>query len=118
MNKDVQKLMRAFFDAEAHPLGKSCWKPAMDVYQGEGRWLLKFDLAGVRPEDIRLVVDGYSLTIQGIRHDLAILTNQQPQSMEISYNSFERKIELPFPVEHARLTHDFRDGMFLVLIEP
>jgi HSP20 family molecular chaperone IbpA len=34
--------------------------------------------------------------------------------MEIAYNRFERTIDLPCDLEHARITVGYRDGMLLL----
>ena len=90
----------------------------MDVYRAETAWLVKFDLAGVRKEDIQVKLDGHRLTVCGIRRDLTILEGQQAYSMEIAYNRFERVVELPVNVETARFASEYRDGMFLISIVP
>jgi HSP20 family molecular chaperone IbpA len=57
--------------------------------------------------------------VQGIRRDLSVLDDQQAYSMEISYNSFQRSIDLPIDIdmEDAEVRSEYRDGMFLVLIK-
>jgi HSP20 family protein len=119
MENDLRRMMQAFFDVTAKPYGQTCWRPDVDVYRGRNGWLVKFDLAGVRPEDIELRISGRRLTVQGIRRDLSVLDDQQAYSMEISYNSFQRSIELPieFDIDHADVHSEYRDGMFLVLIK-
>ena len=37
---------------------KEAWQPRADVYRMPGGWLVKLELAGVRPEEIRLTVRG------------------------------------------------------------
>jgi len=34
------------------------WRPAADIYRTRTGWILKFDLAGVRPEDILVQILG------------------------------------------------------------
>src|SRR6185369_14956005 len=45
------------------------WQPALDVYRSRTGWLLKFDLAGVRPQDIELTFAGSLLIVRGVRRD-------------------------------------------------
>jgi HSP20 family molecular chaperone IbpA len=37
-------------------------------------------------------------------------------AMEIAYNRFERTIELPCDLEHARITVEGREGMLLLRV--
>lgn len=116
MHDHRHKIIR--FRNVSDSVGQSSWQPSADVYRGVKDWLVKFDLAGVRPQDITLVVDGRRLTVKGIRRDFSVLEKQTAFSMEISYNQFERTIELPVDIENARMTHEYRDGMYLIIIQP
>ena len=63
-------------------------------------------------------MDSRKLRVSGVRRDLSILDNQTAYSMEISYNRFERTVELPFDLAEAELRNEYRDGMLMVLIIP
>ena len=71
------------------------WQPPVDVYRSPRGWLLKFDLAGVRPEDVQVRIAGSRVTVSGVRRDWILEQGYSYHSMEISYNRFERVIELP-----------------------
>lgn len=93
---------------------RAAWEPLVDVYRGPSAWLVKFDLAGVSPADIELSACGRRLTVRGVRRDWCIEQGQSAYSMEISYSRFERSLELPFDLEAARISTEYRDGMLLV----
>ena len=78
---------------------------------------MKFELAGVRPEDIQLSVVGRRLVLRGVRRDWAMEEGGNWYSMEISYNQFERSIDLPDDVEHSDISSEYRDGMLLVCLK-
>lgn len=90
------------------------WQPLADVYRGSNEWLIKFDLAGVRIEDVELRVNGRRLIIQGLRRDRSILEGHQAYSMEIAYNRFQRVVELPCDIEQADIVTEYDNGMLLV----
>ena len=90
------------------------WRPPADVYRMSDSWLVKFDLAGVRPDDIRVGIAGNRLTVRGIRRDWSVAEGCTYYAMEIAYSEFERSIELPCDLERARVTTEYRDGMLLV----
>ena len=58
MPEDMIRLMRSLFLPLARKFQEPCWRPATDVYQTPQGWLLKFDLAGVRPEEISVGICG------------------------------------------------------------
>lgn len=117
MHREFGKIVQSFFEA-SEDFGEACWVPRVDVYEGQHGWLIKVDLAGVRSEDIQLRASGRTIVVEGIRRDLAILDGQRAYSMEISYNTFHRSIELPIDLSRADIHSEYRDGMFLIVIQP
>lgn len=94
------------------------WRPLADVYRTRDGWLLKFDVAGVRLEDVTVSVRGRTISVSGCRKDSVTESGASYYSMEISYNRFERTIEMPASLDGARMTLEARDGILLVrLIE-
>lgn len=90
------------------------WQPSADVYRTRDGWLLKFDLAGVRPEDVTVAVRGRRVSVSGVRRDLMVEEGCSYYSMEISYNRFERSIEMPADLENAQVMLEARNGLLLV----
>jgi HSP20 family molecular chaperone IbpA len=93
------------------------WRPAADLYRTRTGWLAKFDLAGVRPEDIRLEAEGHILRVQGIRRDYALEEGCHYHRLEIAYSHFERQVEFPISLEEASITTEYQAGMLLVRIQ-
>ena len=114
MAADLTRWIETLLAPPMNPVQEPCWRPPADIYRLRGGWLVKFDLAGVRPEDIRVSVSGRRLTVDGTRRDSQIDQGQQHYCMEISYSHFERSIELPGELVHARISTEYRDGMLLV----
>lgn len=90
------------------------WQPSVDVYRLADGWLLKYELAGVRPDEIQLSSRDRYLTLRGQRRDMRVEESQRSYSMEISYNQFERTIELPCELDKMDVETDYRDGMLVV----
>jgi HSP20 family molecular chaperone IbpA len=98
----------------ARSFARPVWQPAVDAYQTSSGWLLKYELAGVSPGDIEVVAGGRAVTVRGVRRDVRVDENQHSYSMEISYNRFERTIELPCDTSSMEIATQYRDGMLLV----
>ncbi len=109
--------MQPFFLATGRGMAEPIWRPAIDVYRCDYGWLVKFDLAGVRVEDISLEASGCRLTLRGCRRDWATDEGLHHYLMEISYSHFERTVELPCELGSARLSTEYRDGMLLVRVQ-
>ena len=113
MSRDLIRFMQSFFPP-GETMRETAWRPAVDVYRTSRGWLLKFDLAGVRPEDVSLKIEGCRVTIRGVRRDWLAEEGHSYYRMEITYNHFERTVELPCNVEPAAVATDYRHGMLLV----
>jgi HSP20 family protein len=114
MSKSFLKFIDAFSGPTHGRVASPCWCPAADVYQTPRGWLVKLDLAGVNPSEVRLERRGSALLITGTRRDALVQQDFSSYSLEISYNRFERHVELPADIESAEIQVEYRDGMLLV----
>jgi len=103
--------------AEFRAYKQLIWQPPVDIYKDARGWLVKMELAGVRSEDIDVTVMGENLIIRGIRRDSTIQRGQKIYSMEISYNRFQRVVDIPCNMENVKIITDYRDGMLLIRLE-
>ena len=93
------------------------WQPAADIYKTSTGWVLKFDLAGVRMDDVQVHVGRRTVTVSGVRRDWMVEgAGCWHYSMEISYSRFERRIELPDDIHAAGTAVDYKDGILTVRI--
>lgn len=104
----------ALFLAAAKGFQPACWQPPADVYRLSNGWLVKCELAGVRPDEVNVILAGSTLTLRGRRRDITVEQGQQSYSMEISYSEFERSISFPCELERMVVATDYRDGMLLI----
>jgi HSP20 family protein len=95
---------------------QASWQPAADIYRTRSGWLLKFELAGVTPEDVNIQVQRSRLTVSGVRRDLLVDEDCSFYSMEIAYNRFERTVELPCDLDKADIEFEFRNGILVVRV--
>jgi HSP20 family protein len=116
MARDVVRFVSLFYTAGVEQTPE--WRPATDVYRTGDGWLVKIEIAGVRPEDTELTLRGRALRVRGRRRDCCMEPGCRQVHMEISYSRFDRQVELPVDLQNARIDTDFRDGMLLVRIRP
>jgi HSP20 family protein len=114
---EKRKHAAAVFFFAGTPAGEQTyWRPSADVYRIRNGWLLKFDLAGVRMEDVSVEVRGCRITVSGVRRDWLADEGASYYSMEIAYNRFERTIELPCRMENPNVALEGRDGLLIIRI--
>lgn len=90
------------------------WCPAADVYRTNDGWIVKVDLAGIRPADIEITIDGPVLRISGLRRDATCGEGVSHYQLEITYSRFEKTIQFPRSIEHASIERDYRDGLLIL----
>jgi HSP20 family protein len=113
---DKPKQLPSFFFASTKQAENIAWRPPVDVYRLENGWLLKFDLAGVRMEDVAVQVQGCRISVAGVRRDWVAEQSATHYSMEIAYNRFERTIDLPCQFARPSVTLEGRDGLLLIRV--
>ena len=113
MSRDCTDWVRRVFvpSIEASP-----WRPLADVYRTPCGWLVKCEIAGVRPEDLTLTVRGSLLTIGGTRRDWCLEEGCSHYRLEIAYSHFERVLKLPCDLDRAEISTCYRDGLLHVTI--
>jgi HSP20 family protein len=101
---------------EKRPSG-SLWCPAADVYRTDNAWIVKVDLAGIRPADIEITIDGPVLRISGTRRDATCGEGVSHYQLEITYSRFEKLIQFPRSIEHASIDRDYNDGLLILRLQ-
>jgi HSP20 family protein len=87
------------------------WHPPTDAYETENQFVIRMDVAGVRREDLSVVVGEGFILIRGIRRDQVPPGKKHFYKMEITMGPFERKVPLPRNVTLAEVLATYRDGI-------
>src|SRR5262249_33640206 len=87
-------LERFHSDSYRRPSGP-LWQPAVDVYKTPDGWKIKFDLAGVKPNDVEVVLLDGRIVVRGVRRDSVISEGWSYYQLEITYSRFERVLQIP-----------------------
>jgi HSP20 family protein len=104
------------YSTVAEPAREISWRPAADVYRTRDGWLLKFELAGVQLDDVRVATSGSGIIVNGVRRDQLAEQDCCHYSMEISYSRFERTVHLPCSLDSAKLDVAYENGILLVRV--
>jgi HSP20 family protein len=103
-----------FWLSTARAFQQTHWQPSVDAFRTAQGWLLKYELAGVLPHEVQLSVKGRQVVVRGMRRDVRVDECRQSYCMEISYNQFERVLELPCDLSEMNVATEYRDGMLIV----
>lgn len=100
-------------DRHRRPSGR-LWCPAADVYRTADGWIVKVDLAGIKPSDVEVTVDGAVLRLSGSRRDGTCGEGVSHYQLEITYSRFEKMIQFPRSIEQVQIDRDYRDGLLIL----
>lgn len=92
------------------------WKPLIDLIDKGENYLIRADLPGYSPENVKITVHENSISIGGKIQDEKDLQDGDFQVQERSYGSFSRSIPLSAQVipEQARAT--FKNGVLEITL--
>lgn len=93
------------------------WDPAADVYRTREGWIVKFELAGVSPDELEVEIEGDTLRVAGCRRDEVLTEAVSYQQLEITYSRFERVISFPCPIAGALIERRYKDGLLVLYLK-
>ena len=94
--------------------GDTQWTPNTDVYVTENGLVVKVELAGMRKEDLQLVIEGNKVKISGHRPDGCRAAKCKFLVMEINYGAFENVIELGEGFEPSQAKASYQNGFLRI----
>jgi HSP20 family protein len=107
--------LRRIFD-ETFRDGERAWMPAIDVVRDDGNLLVRADIPGIKPEEIKVEVENDILTVSGEREEKKEEKDKQYLRRERRYGSFSRSMALPPGVEAKKIKANTHDGIVEVTI--
>jgi HSP20 family protein len=100
--------------ADSDGSGPSHWVPNTDVYTTDTGLVAKLELAGMRPEDLELIIEGNRLMICGERSDHSRLPGIKYLVMEIRYGPFECVLDVPAGYDLGQARAVYQNGFLRV----
>ena len=87
------------------------WRPAIDVEEKDGKYMVRADLPGLNKKDIHVELhDGY-LTLRGERKSEHEENKDNYHRIERTYGTFERTFRVPKGVTEKDIHAKYKDGV-------
>ncbi|MGH9748881.1 MAG: Hsp20/alpha crystallin family protein [Candidatus Polarisedimenticolia bacterium] len=90
------------------------WLPNADVYETDGELVVKFEIPGVRSEDVSLAVNGNNLILRGEKKRTEGAKSATYHCMERGFGKFKRVVHIASPVNTHKATTDIIDGVLRI----
>lgn len=91
------------------------WRPLADIHESAQMVMVKIELAGMREEDIEVILYADALVVSGERHD-----EQKPGAdtsyyeAQIRYGPFRVEVFIPSPIDREAVTARYENGFLWV----
>jgi HSP20 family protein len=92
------------------------WIPAMDLAENADAYVLRADLPGLTPDDVKIEFENRVLTISGERKDEQRSEDNGWVRVERSFGSFRRSLTVPAGVDPDAITAAFDNGVLTVTV--
>jgi len=90
------------------------WTPAVDIYETDEDIIILVELAGVRREDISVILDCDAVCIVGKRIASTIPHKIRQHQMEIPFGVFKRVFRVSVPIKGDEVEASFQDGFLTI----
>ena len=103
-------------DWQAPENATTAWVPAVDVFEQPDNIRIVAEVPGVKPEDVKISVEGNALTIHGTKEQTAEESTERVHRYERVYGAFERSFTLPATVDPNGIKASYEHGVLTVTL--
>ena len=92
------------------------WTPAIDVVRDDGHLVVRADLPGIKPEEVKIEVEDDILTISGEHTESKEEKDDNYVRRERRHGSFSRSMTLPVGINAKQIKAKTHDGVVEVTV--
>src|SRR5450756_2355516 len=92
------------------------WTPAIDVVRENGNLVVRADIPGIKPEEVKIEVEDDILTVSGEHEEHKEEKDKNYVRRERRYGSFSRSMALPPGVDASMIEAKTHDGILEVTV--
>ena len=94
----------------------TAWTPVVDIFEEPEHVRIVAEIPGVKPEAVKILVEGNVLTIQGTKEQFAEEKAEKVHRYERTYGAFERSFTLPTTVDPQSIKATYEAGLLAVTL--
>ncbi|SRR6266567_420678 len=92
------------------------WTPACDIFETDKELVLKFELPGVKKEDVKVTMENHALVLRGERKFEEETNRENYHRVERHYGQFMRSFTVPVFVDATKINAEFKYGVLRVTL--
>ena len=94
--------------------GDAGWRPSLDLYETPDELIVLVDLAGIKPKEVEVLVEGDTMRLRGKRCRPTDKNIIRVHHMEIDFGPFSNSFRLPVPIDPETASSTYRDGFLII----
>jgi HSP20 family protein len=104
------------FDWPVGEVTAAAWTPVVDIFEEPEYLRITAEVPGVKPENVKILVEGNLLTIQGTKAQVAEEKAEKVHRYERTYGAFERSFTLPTTVDAEHIKANYEMGVLTLTL--
>lgn len=101
-------------DAGSENLTAGAFVPAVDIYEDAGKLALTVEVPGIKPENVDVRVENYTLTVRGERTFANDQKDENFRRIERRFGAFVRSFALPQTVDTEQVSAHSENGVLVI----
>jgi HSP20 family protein len=115
--EDLRRRMDRMFEELTGELpAETAWAPAVDVHRDDGKLVVRADVPGFKPDEIKVELEGTTLTVSGAHEETGEEKKPDFLRRERRSGAFRRSISLPPDVDAEAVEAVTHDGVLEVTL--
>jgi HSP20 family protein len=115
MGRNFSEPFRAF-EWPAPEAATTAWLPLVDIFEEPDSIRLIAEIPGVRPEEVKISVEGNLLTITGTKQQVAEERAEKVHRYERTYGAFERTFRLSASIDPKNIKATYGLGVLTITL--
>lgn len=116
MRRMSEELDRVFGESNERGQREKTWTPTVEVMQREGNFVVRAELPGLKPEDVKLEITDDAIVLEGERKDEREESKGGLHITERRYGRFYRAIPLPEGAKTGDAGAKFENGVLEITV--
>jgi HSP20 family protein len=104
------------FGWQMDEVATTAWTPVVDIFEELEQVRIVAEIPGVKPDAVKILVEGNVLTIQGTKEQVAEEKAEKVHRYERTYGAFERSFTLPTTVDPEHIKATYEVGVLTVIL--
>jgi len=113
---DFDRIVDKLFKPEADFWEGHTKAPLVDVYEEDGKLVMKAELPGLTKKDIDISISDDAITLSGKKQDVKEVKKDNFYRKEIREGSFMRTLPLPYAIDRDKVKASYKEGVLEIIL--